>query len=697
MSGEMPAVEPLAGSKQQKPTMEYFNNILCLPAHMYYHVYADGPGDGDVVEENYISYSAYKKQLLRGQINVVRKGKGEGNYALIELDSIPPKYRRAIDIDFPDPARAAMQNPIMEILKIDPEALRFYTNYRYPDGSPISTARVDNIKLWTNNASILNAVDERYKLHVAARAKNGKNPNNKEFFTNVATFLRTGDLKRFENNLPRNQVRLQEKFFEYRKISYPAFIKNLQGNSNAQKINEKLTNLLSFIAVLPTRPYNTKVVEIYRDFMAGKIELYDRKTGEEFIPEDYLDKDGNVVEFTESAFWQRIKQPARKVKIDKRRMGGKDFNDLHRPHRHRHAPEYSFSKISLDDRDLVWKDSGTKQRVKAYYAYDVASGCRIGSAYSMDKNEELFLDCLRDMFVFIDRNGFGIPLEVEVENHLVNKFFDDLAAMFPYLTVCAPGNSQEKRAEHFNRYVKYQVEKNNHPGIGRWWLKSKYNRVPVDRVGADFVQRMKPADKLIAEDILDTIEYNNRQHPNQKKYPGMTRMEVLIENQNPSLPQLNKQFIYRYIGYETETSIQRNQYVKVQYGKYMLPHPAVLERLASNNREVTAYYVPDEDGAINEVYLYQKGEFICTCERLDEYNEAKGERTDFDEAAKLKQDKYVAMFDKFVGEDEYAKLEIVKKQTSEVMPARVIKPAAAEVCQEPATDYAQKALDDFFN
>lgn len=679
--------------------MEYFNNILCLPAHMYYHVYADGPGLGDIVEENYISYSAYKLQVHRGQINVVRQGKGEGNYALIELASIPPKYRRLIDADYPDPARAAMQNPILEILRTDPEALRFYTNYRYADGSAIATNRVDNIKLWTNNASILNAVDIVYQKHVTARLKKGKKANNKDFFTNVATFLRTGDLRRFENNLPRNQVRLQEKFFEYRKIGYPAFIKNLKGNVNAVKIDENLTRLLSFISTMPTRPYNTKVVEIYKDFMAGKIELYDRSTGEEFLPEDYLDKDGNVVEFTEAAVWQKLNQPAQQVKIDKRRLGGKDFNDLHRPHRHRHAPEYSFSKISLDDRDLVWKDSGTKQRVKAYYAYDVASGCRVGSAYSMEKNEELFLDCLRDMFVFIDRNGFGVPLEVEVENHLVNKFFDDLAAMFPYLTVCAPGNSQEKRAEHFNRYVKYQIEKNNHPGIGRWWLKSKYNRVPLDRVGADFVQRMKPVDKLIAEDILDTIEYNNSPHPNKTKYPGMTRLQVLIENLNPALPQLNKQFIYRYIGYETETSIQRNQYVKVQYAEYALPHPRVLERLAANNREVTAYYMPEEDGVINEVYLYQNGQFICACEKLVSYNEAKAERTEADELAKLKQDKYVAMFDSYVkgAEGEFAKIEIVKKQTSGIAPARVVMPIQEEAHQEPATDYAQKALDDFFN
>jgi len=534
---------------------------------------------------------------------------------------------------------------------------------------------------------------------VSARAKQGKKPNKMAFFSNVANVLKSDLLKAWPNNLPTNRLRLQEKFFQYRKISYAAFIKKLKGNKNAEIIDDNLLNLLRYISTMPTRPYNTKVVEIYKEFMAGKIELYDKKTGEEFLPENYLDRNGQVKVFTESAVWTKLSQPANQVRIDKLRLGGKDFNDTQRPHRHRHSPFFSFSKISMDDRDLVWKDSNTMKRVKAYYSYDVASGCRVGSAYSMDKDEALFLDCMRDMFVFIDRNGFGIPMEVEVENHLVNKFFVQLQDMFPYLTICAPGNSQEKRAEHFNRYVKYQVEKNNHPGIGRWWLKSKYNRVPLDRVDDGFKQRMKSMDKLIADDIIDTLEYNNSLHPKQDVYPGMTRMQVLVENLNPDLPNLNKQFIYRYIGFETATSIQRNQYVSVQKMKYMLPHPNVLEMLAPNNREVMAYWMPDGEGAINEVYLYQNGQFICTCERLETYNEAKAERTDKDWAAKAKQDAYVAEFDKYVNgaAKEYAKLEIMKKQTVATKPARIIEPKPATVEPEVVTDYARKAIDDFFN
>jgi hypothetical protein len=46
---------------------------------------------------------------------------------------------------------------------------------------------------------------------------------------------------------------------------------------------------------------------------------------------------------------------------------------------------------------------------------------------------------------------------------------------------------------------------------------------------------------------------------------------------------------------------------------------------------------------------------------------------------------------------EYAKLEIMKKQTVATKPARIIEPKPATVEPGVVTDYARKAIDDFFN
>lgn len=672
-----------------------------MPANQYFHEYSGKLGHSDVVEEHYVGYSAYKLQVARGTLDIVRQGKGEGNYALIAFESIPNKYKKKIYERYPDPERVALakrKDSFLNRLKADPAALTFFTNYRYADGSSIPTDKVDNITLWSNNAAILNAIAILFKEHSVVRQRLGKKPSKLKFFENVAERIAQDDVyAKMPHNLPVTARALRSKYDTYSKQSYEALIKNNKGNSNSVKIDDEILHLLICLAALDTNPYLTKVLEYYKDFMAGDLEVYDRLTGEELAPVDYM-RNGRVVMFTQAAIWNRLNRPDIQVQIDRQRYGRKDFNDIHRPHRHRHAPEFSFSKISLDDRDLVFKDKATHKRVKAYYAYDVASGCRIGSAYSMDKNEQLFLDCLRDMFVFCERNGIGIPLEVEVENHLVKQFEGELRQIFPLVHFCAPANSQEKRAEHFNRFVKYQIEKNNHPGIGRWWLKSKYNRIGVDKVDDKFVETLKPADKLIVEDIQDTIQYNNSLHPNQDKYTGMTRMQVLMSNLNPSLPNLNKSYLYRYIGYETTTSIRRSQYVQVQYAKYQLPSPAVLERLGANNRDVTAYYMPAEDGDIKEVHLYQHNEYICSCDKLETYNEAQAERTEADLEAKLKQDKYVAEFDK-LSKGDISKLHIQKANKVEVdeveiMPEREVSSA---LVSQKAIDYKKKALEDFYN
>ena len=147
----------------------------------------------------------------------------------------------------------------------------------------------------------------------------------------------------------------------------------------------------------------------------------------------------------------------------------------------------------------------------------------------------------------------------------------------------------------------------------------------------------------------------------------MTRMDVLRNNLNPDLPALNKALVYKYIGYEVkQINIYNSQYVKVQYEKYQLPHPRVLEQLAPGNLKVDAYYMPDDSGNIPEVYLYQNGEFVCIAKKLATYNEAKAERTPEDEAAKLEQDKYVAQFDKYSKDEDWAKVGIIPRNGDKI-------------------------------
>jgi hypothetical protein len=296
----------------------------------------------------------------------------------------------------------------------------------------------------------------------------------------------------------------------------------------------------------------------------------------------------------------------------------------------------------------------------------------IGAAYSKIKDKSLFIDCMRDMFRFINKLGLGMPMEVEVEHHLVNKFKDDLMkadVVFPFVRWCNPGNSQEKRAEHFNKAKKYGYEKTYQDGIGRFYAKMEANRPKYEKVfdeqNDNYKEKTYTFERLVADDKTIIELYNNDLHPNQKRYTGMTRMDVLKRNQNPNLANINMAKLTRYIGEITQTSIRRSQYVTVQYGKYQLSSPEILERLEPNNYNVDAYYLYDESGSISEVYIYQKGEFIDKCARIDAYNEATAEQTDADIASYTEQAKYVNKFDSMTKEAKHnlAKVQVIENKT----------------------------------
>jgi hypothetical protein len=238
--------------------------------------------------------------------------------------------------------------------------------------------------------------------------------------------------------------------------------------------------------------------------------------------------------------------------------------------------------------------------------------------------------------------------------------------VFPFVRFCAPGNSQEKHAEQFNRQKKYGYEKRNQDGIGRFYAKLEANQTGGERVydedGNKYVikEQTYSFEQLVADDRATIEAYNNGLHRNQKVYKDKTRLEVLHEFLNPDLAAINRAVLVRYIGDCVTTSIQRNMYCRVQYADYMLPTPEVLGRLAPNNYTAQAYYIPGAEGNIDSVFIYQNNEFIAECSRIEAFTTAQAEWTDADTDAMTEQAKYIAKFDKIV-KDGRANIAHVKK------------------------------------
>ena len=691
--------------------MEYYGKILCISYNDL--TYDDRPvvvnGKADYSHSRCLNGIApsmlptetlapimsipnYKQLSARGQINVVRVGKGLGNYALIEIATLPQRFRERIKEKYGTMEQNILKDWFGQHYRIDAEARSFYTRFRFEDGSALPP---DKINEYTVNASVLKAVvSVMADTNIMRKAMNGQTINWGEMAGAISYYQ-----AEFGHTLPLSPHRFRERVNAYQKEGYESLISKKFKNQNTRKVNYRIERLLLSLDSQDERPYNTTVAEMYNMFLMGELVVADVETGEVFDPKDFTDKKGNPIVLSEATIANYLNTPKNKALRAKLHDTQWDFNNQYRPYHLRAHAVYALSKISLDDRDLP-RPMPNGQRVKAYYAYDVVSGAVVGYAYNRLKTRDLFLECMRNMFQTLDRNGFYMPAELEVEHHLVENFADGLmkaGVVFPLIRWCNPGNSREKRAEHFNRAKKYGVEKRLQVGVGRWYARLEANRPKVEKVYDEqnntYKEKSYSYEELVADDIRAIQEYNNQLHPNQKMYPGMTRWDVLAGRQNPDLRPFDKAVLYRFIGNQTTTTIKQNMYCTVQYQQYRLPSPAEIEKLAPRNMKVDAYWLPDADGNVNEVYLYQNGEYICTCSLLERYNEATAEQTAADRAAYTEQAKYVSQFDKMMKDEKIQKVVVMRSSDAreiEQVEARAV-PQPVEQPDEDYSDYMDTA------
>lgn len=613
-----------------------------------------------------MSVPNYKKLAARKEINVVRPGKGLGSYALVEIATMPLRFQERIKLKYGDMKEDVIRNWLGSHYHIDAKARDFYTRFRFDNGD---TLPPEHIQEYTVNASVIEAVMRAMEDATFMRKAMKAGPVNWGELAGAISYYQA----EFGHTLPVSSNRFKKRVNDFKANGYESLISRKFMNQNRRKVTYDIERLLLSIDAQPEQPFNTTVWEQYNMFVQGDLELYDPETGEVLNPADFTDKDGNPLVLSPATVANYLNNPKNKALRAKLHMSQWDFNNAYRPYHLRSIGEFSLSKVSLDDRDLPrpMKDGN---RVKAYYAYDVVSGAVVGYAYNRYKTTELFLDCMRNMFQTLDRNGMYIPAELEVEHHLVSDFADGLmqaGTVFPLIRWCNPGNSREKRAEHKNREKKYGVEKRTQVGIGRWWAKLEANRPKEEKVYDEknntYKVKTYSYEELVADDIRAIQTFNAQPHPNQKRYPGMSRWDVLCAHQNPNLAPWDKAVLYRFIGQHTETTIRQNTYCTVMYNQYGLPSPEIIEKLEPRNYKVDAYYLPDADGTINEVYIYQNGRYIATCKPVARYNENTAEQTEVDKAAYTEQSKYVAQFDKMMKDGKIKRVGILAKEEAKLI------------------------------
>lgn len=665
--------------------MEYYGNRLCISAR-------------DLVEGGIVSESNYRNWVRRKRVDVVRPGKGLGCYALVAVDSLPSAYREKVNARYPGGSQTLLKGWITSNYQVDQQAIAFF-NDRSQTGIDLDE---DKVQEYITNASVLNTCIRLYDRARDTQKLFG-GTYNWDMMAKAIETLRD----EYRHTLPSSTLRFRKKVNEYQRDGYACLISGKFGNQSARKVDINTERLIMGLAVLPNKPFNSNVHEMYLAFVTGELDVYDPETGEVFDPDNFTDKNGEPRNLSESTINNVLNKPSNKLLIEHRLATYTTFMHEQMPHMHRHSGLFSLSQITMDDVDLTRKLKDTRQRVHAYYAYDVVSQCVVGASYARKKDEGLVVECFRSMFRLIEKNGWGMPAGIEVENHLMTQYKDGFlqaGVAFPFVHFCAPMNSQEKYAEAMNGAKKRSIIHKNHEGIGRFYGKGKWRQEfqkVFDENNDTYEDREYFSwEQLVQEDMADSDEWNHQPHPNQKMYPGMSRWEVLVANINPTLQPYDKMMLSRYIGERVETSIRRNSTVRVANDEWWLSGTEVLERLEPNNYKVTAFYLPGEDGRPQDVYLYQGERFVDKVERVKTFNRVMAEQTDEDKAIYEEQAKKVAKFNAYVKQNAIGKVGVARNgqlgAIAEAEAIEVVAPPApvAEAETDCSYDLMARAMDE---
>jgi hypothetical protein len=316
------------------------------------------------------------------------------------------------------------------------------------------------------------------------------------------------------------------------------------------------------------------------------------------------------------------------------------------------------------------------------------------------------------MYHNLNEWGLGMPLEVQVENHLCGKFKDTFlndGSLFASVTFCSPTNSQEKHAEDFIEIKKYCADKRLQQNVGRHYAKLEANRVEGVRIyneetnEYEFKYKEYTYEQIVAEDIQSIKYYNNMKHRHKAMYPNVSIRDAFFANINPKVGTMDNHRVSYWLGQPVNTSIDRHQYVNLQYQKYWLEDLHLIERLAPGNYNVIAYFMRDRNGVpYPEAYIYQNNKYIgrvCTFEKVQT---AKAEWEDADTEAKRAQKDYMERFGKYIQEGKgelmplrYSNINRTVNQLNEDRQAYIVAPAQVEEAEsEPRYDFdEQSALE----
>lgn len=551
---------------------------------------------------------------------------------LVDFDTLPREVQQQIG----DPRKPA--HLLDKFYQTDAEAVDYYHNYQYPDGSYL---KPDACEQYIINASVMKAI---FKLRDARIAERMSKPNGslqgitQSLCTDAITYQDHLIAKVGRGHkLPTNARRFKEAMTAFERIGFQSLIKDAKGNAkkNAAKVNEKVLQLLNdLFASQSHKPTATEVAGQYDAFLRGQLDVVNSETGELYTTDGYASISTSTVK-RYLAQWQN------RIITHSRRSGDRQvYQQKFKPHHGLEQPQFAGSALSIDDRNPPFKALETGKRPWFYNGIDLASEAFTVWVYG-DSKEGIILDFYRQLVRNYHEWNLPLPAGLECESSLNSSFKDTFlreGQMFEHVRIEA-NNARGKRIERYFGALRYGLEKKR-----EGWLARPHASSESNQAGAEAVQ-MLPYQHIIEGCLEDICTWNNMEH---SKIKGKTRWEVFMESQNPDLKPTNYKAILPYLGYATQTSCNAGM-INFRSRKYLLGvdgEVATGDTLIRLMKEVegedfTIYWLDDNQGKPFKALIYKHDRFVCEAVPQPTYSRAKAEMTPEGEAARATMSSYV--------------------------------------------------------
>ena len=616
------------------------------------------------------SWEHLKKTLYRYEdktcgMKRAERGGGRGCMVTIVFDSLPRELQDAIG----DPRKN--EHILLDYFSIDQEAVAFFNRYRTPTGELKDSQK----QAYVTTASLLNAGLALMQARRAEWIGKGKNTV-RGLEASVCDDLRSFApvlQRKFnrEYNLPENMIRLREKLRHYASLQgterYRSLVKGVFGNRHASvKTQSQIQLLESMFMSQKHKPTPTEVAEQYDAFLLGTVEIINCETGEVYSPSEFGKLSLRTITGYLSSWHSKI------ATYSKRAGNRQQFIADYLPGGSMLKPDYAGSIISVDDRNPpFWYAKG--KRVWFYCAYDVGAQCFTAWVYGKTK-EGIIVDFYRNIVRNYTEWGIPLPAEIECESSLNATYRNNMlsdGAMFQYVRMEA-NKARGKYIERMWEKLRYGTEKSR-----EGWL-ARPNSFRESNQKSEEDCPIIPFEEIVYNCLKDIQNWNNSLHPDQDKYPGMTRWEVFTDNQNPDLRQeTNWKMILPYIGYKTESScnagtikLQRKEFFlgiegEISTGDELIQLLELLE-----GKEVDIYWLDDNQGNVMKAIVYMRGGERCICEAIlkPKFHRAKIEQTAEDRRNMSLVMSYINTFSGFISrrKAEIDKVMVIDRRTTVV-------------------------------